>query len=126
MANLLIETKEAIHESGHLTSDVAYVGTLDGSYRIIWQDFESIADVVYYSGYGAAEVATDLVVRFWDDTYLVRGEYDGSEWWDYQGRPPEVKPTGRPFTKVVGGMWDDIHSLNDPHYYDEEDNYEEN
>ena len=34
-------------------------------------------------GYGASAIATDLIIYFKDHTYIIRGEYDGSEWWEY-------------------------------------------
>lgn len=42
-------------------------------------------DFGYYSGYGGQELFG--VVWFKDGTWLERGEYDGSEWWEYKCTP---------------------------------------
>ncbi len=39
----------------------------------------------YDSGYGRQEV--DGTIVFKDGTWLSRGEYDGSEWWEYNFKP---------------------------------------
>jgi len=110
--NLLEETLEAIRKSGHTVDDVSWVGSADGKYAISWEEFEEIArEVDYDSGFGAQEVACDLVVVFSDDTWLEREEYDGSEWWRYC-RSPRRRPDARPFTEVACGMWYTLERLN--------------
>lgn len=42
----------------------------------------------YDNGYGTQEISG--VVLFKDNTWLSRGEYDGSEWWVYN-KPPTVE-----------------------------------
>lgn len=59
-------------------------------FKITKENFEKVAKKTNYdSGYGSVNVATDLVVvgKNW---WLERGEYDGSEWWDYKERPKQV------------------------------------
>jgi hypothetical protein len=75
------------------TEDVMWVGSRDGKYAISWEQFESIANVEYDAGYGGQEVVMDLVVvgHGW---WLSRGEYDGSEWWNYNS-PPALDPDYR-------------------------------
>ena len=39
----------------------------------------------YDSGYGSQNL--DGIIWFRDGSWATRGEYDGSEWWDYHKRP---------------------------------------
>ena len=50
-------------------------------------DLDNI-DVVYDNGFGSQHLFG--YVLFSDNTWLSRGEYDGSEWWDYN-YPPTVE-----------------------------------
>jgi hypothetical protein len=107
---LLAETIEAIEKSGHSITDVVFIGSEEG-YECTWQEFETLANKSYDSGFGAAEVAKDLIVVFSDGTKLWRGEYDGSEWWEYSTpfkKPAECKPIKR----LMGGMWDTLRDMN--------------
>ena len=81
--NLLQETKEAIEASGHAVADIVFIGSEKTGHQCTWDEFCTLADVEYDSGYGAAEVAQDLIVVFSDGQKLWRGEYDGSEWWEH-------------------------------------------
>ena len=45
-------------------------------------------DFEYNDGFGGQEL--DGLVLFRDKTWLERGEYDGSEWWDYK-KPPTIE-----------------------------------
>lgn len=83
MSNFKKETYEAIEKSGHKRDDVMFVGSYDGEYRIDIDKFDKISDFNYDKGFGAAEIATDLIVCFKDGSYLEREEYDGSEWWRF-------------------------------------------
>jgi hypothetical protein len=46
-----------------------------------WETFLGLLDFKYDAGYGGQELYG--TVWFTDDTWLERGEYDGSEWWDH-------------------------------------------
>ncbi len=48
-------------------------------------DFLNSIDFTYYSGYGGQELFG--LVWFCNGTWLSRGEYDGSEWWNYNFLP---------------------------------------
>ena len=43
----------------------------------------------YDNGYGGAEVHLIYII-FKDKSWLQRGEYDGSEWWDYMKCPERI------------------------------------
>lgn len=90
--NLLRETLDILGQNGKAVSDVRWVG-FDGREPVVgsWDDFERHADVDYDNGYGGAEIAMGLKI-VGDDWWLERGEYDGSEWWEYKTLP--AKPAG--------------------------------
>ena len=112
--NLLQETIEAITKSGHAIEDVAFIGSEDAQHRCTWEEFERMADTEYDNGFGGAEVATDLIVRFNDGRRMWRGEYDGSEWWEYDPIDErDYTQPGKPIHKLVGGLWTNLSELND-------------
>ena len=100
MQNLLIETISCLNEHGRETSDVLWVGRnyykWEEKERVIykstWDDFREKANFRYDSGYGCAEIPSDLIV-VGRDFWLERHEYDGSEWWEFKSMPPEPEET---------------------------------
>lgn len=109
--NLLKETIARMKANGKTPEDVSWVGSKDGKYAMEWGDFAKIsADVEYDNGFGAQEVATDLVV-VGDGWWMERKEYDGSEYWDFKSAPTWTK-NPMAFTKVSGGMWVSVETLN--------------
>jgi len=111
--NLLQETKEKLNEAGKEIADIDWIGGPNFGW-FTWQDFEKVSNTEYDSGFGAQIVATDLVIVFSDGTYLKRGEYDGSEWWEYPCpiKKPENQVTPRRLManeKEVG--WSDLNEI---------------
>jgi len=114
MANLLNETMQAIVKSGHDIPDVVFIGSERGGYQCTMEEFVVLADHEYDSGYGAAHVATDLIIVFSDGQQMRRGEYDGSEWWEFSS--PFIMPTEKkPITKLVGNdeLWSNLAAMNE-------------
>ncbi|MCK9519667.1 MAG: hypothetical protein M0R74_11690 [Dehalococcoidia bacterium] len=106
--NLLTETIEAIKENGLKISDIIFIGSSDGKYSCSWKKFRELADREYDNGYGGNEVASDLIIVFSDRTRMCRGEYDGSEWWEYQPlfkMPEKTEPVMNIFAGTVNGAW---------------------
>jgi hypothetical protein len=99
--NLLQETITTIADSEHKEGDVAWVGSLDGNYAMSWERVRPLLDINYDSGFGGAEIADDLVVVFTDGSWLERGEYDGSEWWEFK-QQPQQQAEAQGFTRVRG------------------------
>ena len=101
--NLLAETRAILAESGKTEADVRWVGVLTPSRALrrvdrdpslplgTWADFERLADIDYHNGYGGNEIASGLVI-VGDDWWLERGEYDGSEWWEFKTLPRPPAP----------------------------------
>jgi len=58
-------------------------------------DFKELANCEYDSGYGALEVAKDLLV-VGKDWWLERHEYEGLEWWEYKTMPARPKNYRKP------------------------------
>lgn len=116
--NLLQETKEAIADSGHSEDQIVFIGSEETGHQCTWEQFQALADVEYYSGFGAAEVAQDLVVVFSDGTKLWRGEYDGSEWWEYS-RPFQRPEASLPIERLVVASrkagWKKLANINPPY-----------
>lgn len=95
---LLDETIYALSNSGKSALNVLWVGSRNGKYALSWEEFTQISQVVYDSGYGGQEIATDLVV-VGEDWWLERGEYDGSEWWEFK-TTPKRQPDAKRFSLV--------------------------
>ena len=81
--NFLQETTKDIEESGHIPSDIIFMGSVKSGYACTWDEFIKLADFEYDSGYGGSYIARDIIVLFSDKQYMERREYDGAEWWDY-------------------------------------------
>ena len=86
MKNLLQETLELMESNGKKETDVIWVGNY--THKTTWENFKKFADVDYEEGYGSAKVAQDLLI-VGDNWWLERGEYDGSEWWEFKQPPKE-------------------------------------
>lgn len=113
--NFLQETKQAVKESGHKQADVMFIGSKDGEYRMDWKKFCKNADFEYDEGYGSPHIAIDLIIYFTDHTYIVRNEYDGSEWWEYNV-PKLFNEDDKYFDfEILGNntyMWGTVRELN--------------
>lgn len=84
LENLWSETIEVLKENGKTWKDVEFV-CFDGKCEI--GNFETIArNTNYDNGYGFNEISGILKV-VGKDWWLERGEYDGSEWWEYKTMP---------------------------------------
>lgn len=105
MSNIVKETVEFLKKLGYLESDVLWVGSRDGEFAMSWEDFkDKFKDLEYDSGYGAQEIAYDLVV-VGDNWWLEREDYDGAENWVYEKYPKIT--SGKGFDKIIGG-WDSL------------------
>lgn len=105
MTNLLTETIEDIRQSGHEPKDIVFIGSENSGHSCTWDEFTVLANIEYYNGFGAQEVASDLIVVFSDGAQMWRDEYDGSEKWAYSSpftMPAETKPIKRLIAQDVG------------------------
>ena len=87
MTNLLEETVNDLKEHSFTLDDVAWVGCRE--FKIPVEAFKEAADSEYHAGYGAPEVAQDLIVVLKDGSWLERHDYDGLEWWEFKDTPRE-------------------------------------
>ena len=121
--NFKEETIKTIVNSGHNLEDVMFIGSADGEYRMNIDKFLEKSDFVYDSGYGSQSIATDLIIYFRDNTYIIRNEYDGSEWWEYN--VPKIYNDDDHYLDfdILGGdqfMWRTVKEMNDKDNYDED------
>ena len=111
--NLLKETIDDIKNSGHKIKDISFIGSESSGHQCTWKKFTALADKNYDSGFGAQKVASDLMIAFIDGSTMVRGEYDGSESWDYSvpfTMPKDNKKIKSLFVDGVG--WEDLEEIN--------------
>lgn len=120
MRNLKDETLDYMSYRQKTVEDIDWVGGDDFSIPV--DVFFELADTMYDSGFGAAEVAQDLKIVFKDGSAFVRREYDGSEYWKYVNfRKPDIERTDMVLTsrqmeekyKNEDLWWIDTHSLLD-------------
>lgn len=110
MTNLWEETMRMLVAHGKTFEDVKYVQ--GSNFGITKENFEKVAKKSkYYSGFGAQEVAEDLVV-VGDNWWIERHEYDGSEWWEYKEKPKQISEI-KEVSHLAGGMWDKLVQLNE-------------
>jgi len=95
--NLLKETLDTLAECNKTSADVLFVCCDQYDRPAIsfsWDEFAEIADFLYDNGYGGNEIHSSLKI-VGDNWWLERGEYDGSEWWEFKTmpeHPPYQKP----------------------------------
>ena len=115
MINFLEETLEMLKKHGKSPKDVKWVGSENFGW-FTWEEFEKIANFEYDNDYGAQEIAYDLVI-VGKDWWLERGEYDGSEWWEFKQLPEKPKNHKVPTklccsqTKDLNG-WESLKTIN--------------
>ena len=107
MSNLLKETLEVLKDSDKSLDDVLWIGSSDG--YITKELFLKLADVNYDSGYGGQEIAQDLLV-VGEDWWLERGEYDGSEWWEFKTVPTKPNNQLHPI-RLNRGRWTNLKQM---------------
>lgn len=111
--NLWLETISELKDHGKTFDDVLWCGC--PLFKIPKEDFKKLADVEYDAGYGAQDVATDLII-VGDGWYMTRGEYDGSEWWEWCEPPEEPKQTRNVKAIICGDLavgWKTIYEIED-------------
>lgn len=115
MTNLLEETIIDIERSGHAVEDVTFIGSHDAEYRCTWDEFKVLADREYNPSYGTSEIATDLIILFSDGRKMWRGEYDGSEWWEFDAHGDvDYTQPGKPIERLHGSYAGALARLQDP------------
>lgn len=110
--NLLWETAGILNELEYSTNDIAFIGSRDGKYSCSWNEFKILANKNYDNGFGAPEVATDLIILFKNNSWIERDSYDGSEWWKYVARfrsLDKTLPIKRLFAVEAG--WETIEDI---------------
>ena len=111
--NLWMETICDLEDHGKTFDDVLWIGCTD--FKISKEVFKRLANVEYDSGYGAPEVAEDLLI-VGDGWWMERGDYDGAEWWAWKEPPKEPEETRVVSTLVCGDLaigWKTMQDLDD-------------
>ena len=110
MTNLWEETEIMLTDHGKTFKDVKYVQGSD--FGITKENFEKVAKKSEYdAGFGAMEVAEDLVI-VGNNWWIERHEYDGSEWWEYKEKPKQISEI-KEVSYLAGGIWDKLAELNE-------------
>ena len=86
--NFKSETIAVLRENNKTVDDIRWIGVCHrkSSYRIPVNEFFANADFFYDSGYGLNEISLALYI-VGDGWWMERGEYDGSEWWEFKHTP---------------------------------------
>lgn len=98
MRNLWEETNKELEVKGKSFDDV--VAICGNDFQITKEDFEKYSNTEYDSGYGAPEVAQDLLI-IGVDFWLERHEYDGAEWWEFKDMPIYKELPFKPITALT-------------------------
>lgn len=108
--NLYQETLNVLEYNEKTFDDVLVICGED--FTISKENFIEVAKVTeYHNGYGGQEVAKDLKI-LGNGFIMIRGEYDGSEWWDYIDSV-SIPTQEITITKLAGGCWDTLAEIND-------------
>ena len=90
LTNLYEETRQMLEIHKKTFDDVEWIGIKSLAVFNKGKFIEEMKKIDYDSGYGSAEINSDLML-VGDDWWLERGEYDGAEWWKFQTVPTKPK-----------------------------------
>lgn len=115
MLNLLEETTDIMLKFGKSPDDIIFIGSEKSGHSCTWEEFLVLANKDYYAGYGATQVATDLIIVFEGGSLLKREDYDGSEWWEF--RKPFIMPTEiKPIVNLFRSGWNILEEIQGDDY----------
>lgn len=100
--NLRKETVEILAAQNKTAADIAWVQF--GEFFCSWDEFVAAANFEYDNGYGGTEIDVSLRV-VGTDWWLERGEYDGSEWWEFKTLPTKPEKQRTPEEKDLRDRW---------------------
>ena len=85
MPNFLEETLNNLAKNNKTIQDVKWVGFTHekGNVELVLQEGWPEFNFEYDDDYGHAEIPLSLVI-VGDNWWMERGEYDGSEWWEFK------------------------------------------
>ena len=86
MINFKEETLEVLKQYGKTIDDIKWIGNSTGERTTDIQWFFNSIDFSYNDGFGCEFINQSLVI-VGNNWWLERGEYDGSEWWDFKTIP---------------------------------------
>lgn len=104
------ETLNVLNKNNKTPDDVLWCGSEEFGW-FTWNDFLEIAPEEYDSGFGGQEIARDLLI-VGNDFWLERGEYDGSEWWEFKSFPKKPKNYNKVKTIMNGDCWATLEEMN--------------
>ena len=114
--NLLEETKDDIRKSGHIIADIMFIGSVKSGHSCSWKEYQKLANQEYDAGFGAQEVAEDLVIIFKDGASMWRHDYDGAERWDYSvplKLPEAIHQIKSLFVRPENVGWQSLREINE-------------
>ena len=100
MINLLQETEDALAAHGKTWNNINYILCEDSVFYNP-AEVKHMFDFEYDNGFGVEEVDLSLKIVGSDitgDWWLERGEYDGSEWWEFKQKPQPTQKKPYLFT----------------------------
>ena len=109
--NLYDETVEILSFHDKTIADIEYIGSTRTKINTN-KALKLMKKTNYDSGLGGQEIACNLMIKG-KDFIMKRGEYDGSEWWNYiQTDPslPQVEREVKSFKANIG--WDTLEEIN--------------
>ena len=109
--NLYDETVEILSSHDKTITDIEYIGSTRTKINTN-KALELMKKTNYDSCLGGQEIACNLMIKG-KDFIMKRGEYDGSEWWNYiQTDPslPQVEREVKSFKANIG--WDTLEEIN--------------
>ena len=111
MTSLFDETVTILESHDKTISDIEYIGSSETKINTN-KALELMKKTNYHSGYGSQKIAQNLMIKG-NGFIMTRGEYDGSEWWDYmQTEPslPQVDTDVKSFEANIG--WESLEEIN--------------
>jgi hypothetical protein len=110
--NLYDETAETLSFYDKTIVDIEYIGSIRTKINTN-KALELMKKTNYDSGFGGQEIACNLMIKG-NGFIMIRGEYDGSEWWDYMQTDPSLPQVERDVKSFKTDMgWDTLEEIND-------------
>ena len=110
--DLYDETVETLSFYDKTIADIEYIGSTRTKINTN-KALELMKKTNYDSGFGGQEIASNLMIKG-NGFIMIRGEYDGSEWWDYMQTDPSLPKVERDIKSFKTDMgWDTLEEIND-------------